>query len=91
MSPYPLSYDENGVSIRQIVRLCGESKGMVETISNWNSESKLATEIKVHIYMGENKGYHYKAVVDDDLMFKEMDYGICGPLSNSNTGFLMWS
>ena len=28
--PLSLSYDENGVSIGQIVRLCGESKGMVE-------------------------------------------------------------
>jgi len=45
---------------------------MIETIENWHSPNKLATEITIYAQIGGKVAYEYTAVVDNELMFKEM-------------------
>ena len=44
----------------------------IETLRNWNATSKTATQITVYAQMNDRAAYMYDAVVDSELMFKEM-------------------
>jgi len=54
----------------------------IETIANWNSNDKKATEINVYIDTNDI-AYKYHAVVDDELYFKEMYSGYTGTVIKS--------
>ena len=58
---------------------------VVETVENWNSSSKMATEIHISLCLKNGSGYYYKAVVDENLRFKEMASGAMLCVA-SNTG-----
>ena len=49
----------------------------IETLVNWNSDSKIATEVAVYVKT-KNISYMYLSVVDSNLMFKEMYSGYTG-------------
>ena len=50
----------------------------VETIFNWNSPDKIATEVSIFLQSGNGGSFMYHAVVDSDLMFKELFSGGTG-------------
>ena len=57
-------------SVGKVVDFIGVLNG-IETLSNWNSNDKIGTTITVYAQINNGATYMYKAVVDNELMFKE--------------------
>ena len=51
---------------------------VLETLANWNSSDKVATEIGLFLTVENGDSYMYQALVDKDLMFKELYSGYTG-------------
>ena len=70
-------------SLGKVVDIIG-AVSLVETIVNWNSPHKNSTEISLFLQNANGGSYMYHAIVDSDLMFKEMYSGYTGSVISKN-------